>query len=192
MRSSQVKKRCEQMNCTNNDFDVIGSVVVPLLLFFLGRYTSYRSDLRVSRKELNDNFYRPFVFLFKDTRRTRACYFIDYPEEIREKLTALIMDNEATFSPENRDLINEFYMAYVGITDSLKRGESVSNKDILYLEVRVNSLYEEINKNYVRNTRILSCSYPKRIWYFISETCPCIKDGINKFNKIITGIVKHK
>ena len=146
------------------------TIFVPVFTFFMGRYTSYRSDCRKGMKELNSRFYQPFVTLYHNTRHAYAMNFVDLPLNVQAELVTLLLSNYECFSPFFKKKIDDLDQAFSGYSEELANGEKLLPDEEEFVEKVFESILASVTKQYKKNCRKLYCSIPKRIWYSVAET----------------------
>lgn len=166
------------ISALSNQIGAIITAVCTLIVFFLGRYTSYRDDQRKGMKELNDCFYRPFLTTYNDAHRAYAYYVSDLPLDVQERLLTLLINYQSSCSPKVSRDINDFIIMYSGYSQDIKNGEALTPDDKDAIEKTFGMIYTEIDKLCKKNNRKLYCSIPKRIWYRIVECGYWIKDRL--------------
>ena len=166
------------ISALSNQIGAIITAVCTLIVFFLGRYTSYRDDQRKGMKELNDCFYRPFLTTYNDAHRAYAYYVSDLPLDVQERLLTLLINYQSSCSPKiSRDIMH-FIAMYSGYSEELRNGEKLTQADELAIEQQFQKIYASIDKLCKKNSRKLYCSVSKRIWYRIVEIGYWIKDRL--------------
>lgn len=144
-------------------------LLIALLTFFLGRYTSYRTDCRAGMKELNEQFYRPFINLYQYTRHAYALYFVDFPLETQKELERLLLDHRIHMSLFLRYQIIEFDKIFSGIMKDIEANEMLAEEEKQYVEKRFNSIYNYVENEYKKNCRKLYCTWLQRVGYWLLE-----------------------
>ena len=142
---------------------------VVLFSFFLGRYTSYKSDRRMAMKEMNELFLKPFISLYENTHHAYALRIVDFPLEVQQDMISLLLDNKISLSPYLQSKIIDFDCMYSGYSETLKNNDPLSEDEMKEIEETFMKIYRKLEKQYKSNSRKLYCSYPKRIWYFICD-----------------------
>ena len=110
------------------------TIFVPVFTFFMGRYTSYRSDCRKGMKELNSRFYQPFVTLYHNTRHAYAMNFVDLPLNVQAELVTLLLSNYECFSPFFKKKIDDLDQAFSGYSEELANGDKLLPDEEEYVE----------------------------------------------------------
>lgn len=158
---------------------------ISMLLFFLGRYTSYRDDYRKGMKEINDNFYRPFVTIYDNARRAVALYTSDLPINVQEELFKLLITYQHCSSPRLKRKIMFFSVTYTGYSQEIANGRTLSDEENQFIDKSFFEIYNIIEKNLIKNSRKLYCSVPKRFFYWIYDLFANIKVSILTLKQII-------
>ena len=153
--------------------ELIIQVMVVLLSFLLGRYSTYRSDCRAGMKELNERFYQPFITLYENARHARAMWFVDLPIEVQRDMMKLLLEYRACCAPKLQRKILELDQPFSSYSEESKEGvylsEQMSTEDIEYIEKLFGEVYTLIDQQYQRNTRKLYCSWLTRVRYGIAD-----------------------
>lgn len=136
----------------------IWALLVPIVTFLLGRYTSYREDCREGKKELNEKFYRPFLHLYDSKHHAIAMYFAEIPLKRQNKIVELLLQYKYAVSPEITRKINELDMYFSSQLVSEQESAELNSEDKEYVENVFGKIYSYIKKEYIRNNRILYCS----------------------------------
>ena len=153
--------------------ELIIQVMVVLLSFLLGRYSTYRSDCRAGMKELNERFYQPFITLYENARHARAMWFVDLPIEVQRDMMKLLLEYRACCAPKLQRKILELDQPFSSYSEESKEGvylsEQMSTEDVEYIEKLFGEVYTLIDQQYQRNTRKLYCSWLTRVRYGIAD-----------------------
>lgn len=156
-----------------NTTELIVQVTVVFLSFLLGRYSTYRSDCRVGMKELNTQFYQPFISLYENARHARAMWFVDLSIEVQRDMMKLLLEYRACCAPKLQRKILELDQPFSSYSEEAKEGvylsERMSIEDVEYIEKLFGEIYTLIDQQYKRNTRKLYCSWLTRVRYGIAD-----------------------
>lgn len=180
------------MNLISTQIGAIITAVCTLIVFFLGRYTSYRDDQRKGMKELNDCFYRPFLTTYNDAHRAYAYYVSDLPLDVQERLVTLLINYQSSCSPKTSRDIMYFIAMYSGYSEEIKNGEALTSDEQDEIEKTFSRIYTEIDKLCKKNNRKLYCSVSKRIWYRIQECFYWVQYHTERYLKKIGGYLCEK
>ena len=148
---------------------------ISILLFFLGRYTSYKDDRRKGMKEINECFYLPFITTYDNARRAVALYTSDLPIDVQEELYELLIKHQYCCSPRLRKKIMFFSVTYTGYSENIKAGKKLSDDENEFIDKSFFEIYNIIERKLIKNSRRLYCSLPKRFLYLLSDIFASIK-----------------
>lgn len=145
------------------------------MLFFLGRYTSYREDQRKGMKEINDNFYRPFITKYNSLNKGYATWTSGLPLDEVGELVELLITYKECCSPFLARKIDDFTMIYSGYSLQIKAGKEITDEENRCIEDCFVYIYGTIEKQLKINSRKLYCSLPKRCLYWVVDTVEYLK-----------------
>ena len=151
---------------------------ISLLLFFLGRYTAYRDDQRKGMKEINENFYQPFITIYDNARRAVALYVSDLPVEVQEELFRLLISYQYCCSPKLKQKIMFFNITYTGYSQELAAGNKLTEEENEFIDKSFFEIYNIIEKNLIKNSRKLYCSIAKSFFYWLFDFFANVKVNI--------------
>ncbi len=163
------------INFLKENITTVFGGLISILLFFLGRYTSYRDDYRKGMKEINDYFYRPFVTIYDNARRAVALYTSDLPVDVQEELFKLLITYQHCCSPRLKRKIMFFSVTYTGYSKAIANGKTLSDEENQFIDKSFFEIYNIVEKNLIKNSRRLYCSVPKRFFYWIYDLFANIK-----------------
>jgi len=151
------------------NYDYVIAGVAPVLTFFLGRYTSHLDDRRSGMKDINENFYKPFMGTYLEAHHAYALYFVDLDMKYQISLVEILLHNMNRVSPRIKKKILDLDQCYSGYSEDLRNGIKISSEDKEFVEKQFAEIYSYIEKQYIKNERKLYCSLWKRFLYSIQE-----------------------
>ena len=113
--------------------DIIQLVIqlfVVLFSFFLGRYTNYKTDRRISMKEMNENFLKPFISLYENTHHAYALRIVDLSIDAQKQMMKLLLDNRVNLSPCLQQKIIIFDVIFSGYIQSLENKQELLEEEM--------------------------------------------------------------
>lgn len=174
--------------------EIILQVVILLLSFVFGRYSTYRSDCRAGMKEINAQFYQPFITQYENTKHACAMWFVDLPMDVQSDMMKLLFEYRACCSPKLQQKILELDQPFsyysTKLNEDVPVSEQMSLEDVKYIEKVFGEVYTLIDKQYKRNTRILYCSWFTRLRYRITDLWYWL--GNKGFSKKVGVIMKNR
>ncbi len=149
--------------------EIILILITTFITFLVGRWTSHLDDRRIGMKEIDTQFYKPFLSLYKNTHHAYALNLVDIDFEVQEQLIKLLLDNVEIVSPRLRLKIFELDQCFSGYSQDIAQGIELSQEEKDFVEQYFGNIYNYIEKQYIKNERKLYCPGWKRVSYFLQD-----------------------
>ena len=144
-------------------------IIILIISFFFGRYSTYKSDCRNAIKELNENFFKPFISIYENEHHACALRIVDLSIDAQKQMMKLLLDNRVNLSPRLQNKIMIFDVMFSGYIQSLENKQELLDEEMEEIEQHFSKIYIAVEKQYKKNSRKIYCTLSKRIWYCICD-----------------------